>query len=196
MNLLCEDEAAEAILNGVLDHLAVQHDIRRESVRVGRNTGASEFPSHAAAFRKFGLLENFVFVLDGDQRDGSIEQKMHEQAKGETVPVLYLPGKQGPEAWVWEQLIRNSSEIAEKIAATPDTLKEEMERIDAVYAAAGDSPAEVAKTKIHELARLHDRKSVEICRTVSLLEVQDPNSEIQPVAEKLIDILMRWRNEG
>ncbi len=54
LNLLCEDSTAEGILQGVFDVLLPRERIRRESVRVGRDTGANEFPLHASAFRKFG----------------------------------------------------------------------------------------------------------------------------------------------
>lgn len=80
LSLLCEDEAAEAILHGVFDVLFLRLRIPRESVRIGRDTGASEFPGHAAAFSKFGQIDNFVFVLDGDQRDRGIETKIVERA--------------------------------------------------------------------------------------------------------------------
>ena len=44
LNLLCEDSAAEGILQGVFDVLLPLERINRESVRVGRDTGANEFP--------------------------------------------------------------------------------------------------------------------------------------------------------
>ena len=69
LNLLCEDATAEGILQGVFDVLLPRERLRRESVRIGRDTGAKEFPMHATAFRKFGQIRNFVFVLDGDKRD-------------------------------------------------------------------------------------------------------------------------------
>ena len=195
LNLLCEDKAAEAVLNGVLDHLVPRLGVKRDSVRVGRDTGASEFPSHAAAFRKFGLLDRFVFVLDGDQTDGTVEGKLRERADSR-LPVLYLPGRRGPEAWVWKLLAERGGEFAQALSEAPDRLATEMNRIDGVYAAATDGPAEVARTKLRELAMLLDRDAAEVCRIVSRLEAQDPGSEIQPLVEQLTDILTRWRNEG
>ncbi|MCY4189270.1 MAG: hypothetical protein OXD30_12385, partial [Bryobacterales bacterium] len=62
LNLLCEDDAAEGILRGLLDILLPREKINVESVRIGRDTGADEFPAHAAAFWKFGQIHNFVFV--------------------------------------------------------------------------------------------------------------------------------------
>ena len=57
---------------------------------------------HATAFRKFGQIGNFVFVLDGDKRDSDIETKIRAHAMHEA-PVFYLPGE-APELLVWERL--------------------------------------------------------------------------------------------
>ena len=82
LNLLCEDEVAEGLLRGVFDVLLPRQRMRRETVRIGRDTGADEFPGHAAAFRKFGRIENFVFILDGDRCDGDVEARIRERAGG------------------------------------------------------------------------------------------------------------------
>ena len=42
---LCEHEAAEAIVQGVLDHVVPKRRIRGDSVCIGRDTGAEEFPA-------------------------------------------------------------------------------------------------------------------------------------------------------
>ena len=65
LNVLCEDDVAEGILNGVFDVLYPQHNIKADSIHIGADTGANEFPTHAAAFKKFGQIFNFVFILDG-----------------------------------------------------------------------------------------------------------------------------------
>ena len=96
INLLCEDAAAEGMLQGVFDGLLPRQRIRRESVRIGRDTGANEFPLHATAFRKFGQIQNFVFVLDGDKRGSDLATKIRERA-GSEVAVLFLPGNEAPE---------------------------------------------------------------------------------------------------
>ena len=113
LNLLCEDDAAEGILRGVFDLLLPRQRIRTESIRIGRDTGADEFPAHATAFRKFGQIRSFVFVLDGDKRDSNTDRKIRDQA-GSDVPVYFLPGRGSPEMWVWDALRRlDAAEIAE-----------------------------------------------------------------------------------
>ena len=197
LNLLCEDEAAKAVLNGVLDDLVPSLDIQRESVCVGCNTGASEFPTHVAAFHKFGLLDNVIFVLDGDQRNSDIEQKMLNQTGREKISVLYLPGDREPEAWVWDVLGAKDPCLVESIHVEPDSLAKEMERIDTVYSQPVSGPrADVTKAKLEELAEWCSDESTRICRSVSRHEARNKASEIQPLVEELSDALTRWRNES
>ena len=103
LKVLCEDEVAKGILNGVFDFLLPREGIKWESVHIGRDTGASEFPSHVQALRKFGQIQNTVFILDGDQHGGEIEDKI-QKAAGDAVSVLFLPGDGAPETWVWEEI--------------------------------------------------------------------------------------------
>ena len=140
LNLLCEDSAAEGILQGVFDVLLPRERIRRESVRVGRDTGASEFPMHATAFRKFGQIRNFVFVLDGDKRDSDLEQRICARA-GTDVPVLFLPGEEAPEVWIWNALRRDPTAAAD-LGLDPGDLAERMNRLDAIYDTAADRHSE------------------------------------------------------
>ena len=79
LNVLCEDKTGEGILGGIFDVLMPRIQIRRETVRIGRDTGAEEFPSHAKAFKKFGMIQGFVFVLDGDKRGVEMRKKIRER---------------------------------------------------------------------------------------------------------------------
>ena len=193
LNILCEDDAAESILHGALDCLLSDQQIARKSVRVGRNTGASEFPTHAAAFRKFGMLDNFVFVLDGDQRNSDLEQKIGNAAGGANVPVLFLPGDSAPEVWIWECLSNRCNDAASQLGIDPANLTREINRIDAVFNPAGDSQADIAKAKLDNLADTHDRSVLEICRLVVRLEAKDKASDVQTLLEDLTDTLQQWR---
>lgn len=194
LNLLCEDETAEAIINGVFDALLPQQEFSRESVRIGRDTGADEFPTHATAFRKFGQVQNFVFVLDGDKRDHEMEEKIRSQAKS-NVPVVFLPGRAAPENWVWDLLQRNSEDAAEGLGINPNQLSLLVDRVNAVYDLASDSPSQIAKTKLRALAESLDWESPDICRMVARLETNRKESDIQPLVEGLEDALLEWRGE-
>ena len=192
LNLLGEDEAAEGILQGVFDCLLPRQRIRRESVRIGRDTGAGEFPAHATAFRKFGQIENFVFVLDGDKRASGLDRRIQERA-GSEVPVLYLPGDDAPEPWVWEQLRRSTGEQAAELGVAAAELGERMQRLDATYDSASDRPGAIAKAKLRGLAEPLGRSPADLCRAVARWETDRAESAIQPLVEALQSILLEWR---
>ena len=193
LNLLCEDVAAEAVVQGVLDHIVPKQRIRGDSVRIGRDTGAEEFPAHAGAFRKFGQIDNFVFILDGDQRDSGIDERIHARA-GREVPALFLPGRDAPEVWVWRRLQQATEAMAAGLSVDPTELATQLRRLDAVYETASDRPAEIAKSKLRSLGEVLHRDEAGICRVVARLESDRPESDLQPFAEGLETALMRWRS--
>ena len=194
LNLLCEDDAAEGMLHGVFDDLLPREKIRRESVRIGRNTGAGEFPTHASAFRKFGQIRNFGFVLDGDKRNSGIEPRIREGA-GFDVPVLFLPGRDAPEVWIWDTLRRNTDAVAGELGLAPGDLSERMTRLDSVYDSASDRPSEIAKSKLRSLSEALGWSVPDVCRVVARLEAGRKESDIQPLVEGLQSALLQWRAE-
>ena len=194
LNLLCEDAAAEGILQGVFDVLLPRERMRRESVRIGRDTGAGEFPMHATAFRKFGQIRNFVFVLDGDKRGGDFEDRIRDRA-GTDVPVFFLPGGGAPETWIWNALRRDPERHAADLGIDRGDLIERLNRLDAVYDTASDRPGEIAKTKLHDLAEPHGWTPPDIARAVARLESGRKDSDIQPLLDGLRGALLQWRGE-
>ena len=195
LSLLCEDDAAEGLLWGVFDQLLPRQRITKESIRIGRDTGAPEFPGHAAALRKFWGLEAFVFVLDGDRRGSDMERKIRDAA-GRDVPVLFLPDRDAPEVWVWDMLRRNIEAAAGELRIPAEELSERMNRQDAVYASASDGPAKIAKAKLHGLSEPIGCAVPDVCRIIARLEVGREDSAIRPLAEQLEDALERWRSES
>ena len=194
LNLLCEDDAAEGLLQGIFDDLLPRHRVKRESVRIGRDTGAEEFPAHATAFRKFGQLEGFVFVLDGDKRGSPIAGEIQAQAQRQ-VPVCYLPGDQAPEMWVWQRLQGEGQPVlAAALGIEPGELRARMDRLDAIFDSASDSPQTIAKAKMHSLADALERDLPEVCRVVARVEASRNDSDIQPLARELEEALLRWRS--
>ena len=192
LKVLCEDEIAEGILKGVFDFLLPKERINWESVRIGRDTGASEFPSHAQALRKFGQIQNTVFILDGDQHDGEIKDKIREAA-GDTISVLFLPGDGAPETWVWKKLLDSSDADAAHLGTSQAGLSNVINQLDATYSLASDSPSEIAKSKFSILCEHLNREAPEVCRVVARLEAERKESDIQPLVESLQDILLAWR---
>ena len=120
---------------------------------------------HATAFRKFGQIRNFVFVLDGDKRDSDLEERIRQRA-GSDVPVFFLPGGEAPETWIWNALRRNPDRHATDLGIDSADLVERMNRLDAVYDTAADRPGEIAKTKLHDLAEPHGWTPPDIGRAV------------------------------
>ena len=191
LNVLCEDEVAEGILRGVLDELAPRLSIQHDQIRIGCDTGAQEFPAHAAAFKRFDLLDNFVFVLDGDQRDKDVENRLRERAGGWRGTVLFLPGDAAPEVWLWECLERNRSAYAEPLGTDPGNFGTLMERLNDTYnlALASDTEAEIAKSKLGVLAGELSRSVPAVCRIVALQEVRRKDSALRPLANQLADAI-------
>ena len=194
LNVLCEDDAAEGIVRGIFDFLAPKREVRHESIQIGRDTGASEFPMHAEAFRKFGQIQNFVFVLDGDMRDGDMSTKIRKMAGSDDFPVLFMPGKEAPEVWVWQRLRENCDSYAGTLGTDPDMLRGRIERINSTFDFASDSLSRIAKTKLADLGEWLNRDASDICRIVARLESEDAASDIQLLIEDLDSELLKWRS--
>ena len=192
IKLLCEDDIAEGILEGIFDFLLPKEGMNREAIRIGRDTGASQFPIHAETLRKFGQIQNTVFVLDGDQRDGDIGLKIQEAAKS-TVSILFLPGNEAPESWVWDRLKYIPDAEIGRLGNTRAGLSNLMNQLDAIYSSASDSPSEIAKNKFQSLSENLRREASEICRIVARLEAGQRESDIRPLADELQGILRQWR---
>lgn len=192
IKMLCEDEIAEGILEGVLDFLLPTENMNRESIRIGRDTGASQFPMHAETLRKFGQIQNAVFILDGDQRGGEIERKIQDAAKS-SVLVLFLPGNEAPESWIWDRLKYVSDAEIAQLGNTRAGLSNLMNQLDAIYSSASDSASEISKNKFRSLSESLHRDASEICRIVARLEADQRESDIQPLVEALRGILREWR---
>ena len=192
LKLLCEDEIAEGILEGIFDFLLPKEGMNREAIRIGRDTGASQFPMHAETLRKFGQIQNTVFVLDGDQRDGEIALKIQDAAKS-TVSILFLPGSGAPESWVWDRLKYIPDAEIGRLGNTRAGLSNLMNQLDAIYSSASDSPSEIAKNKFRSLSENLRREASEICRIVTHLEMDQRESDIRPFADELQGILRQWR---
>ncbi len=194
LKLLCEDEIAEGILEGVFDVLVPEEGISMESVRIGRDTGADQFPIHAETLRKFGQIQDTVFILDGDQHGGEVEGRIQEAAgRGTKIPILFLPGKEAPESWTWERLRYIPEGDASQLGVNRASLSNVINKLDAVYDSASDSCSEIAKNKFRSLSESLRREASEICRIVARLEADRRESDIQPLVDELRGILRQWR---
>lgn len=195
LKLLCEDEIAEGILQGIFDYLLPQEGLNWNSVHIGRDTGASEFPQHAQALRKFGQIQDTVFILDGDQRGSEIENRIQGAAGSSVnISILFLPGKQSPESWILDRLKNIRPDVvSEQLGIDHQDLSTKMRQLDAIYDAASESPSEIAKNKLRSLSEDLNREASEICRIVARLEADNRDSDIQPLVNDLRGIIRQWR---
>lgn len=192
LNILCEDEVAEGVLQGILDVIRPELGMRSDAIRVGRDTGAQQFPQYAEAFKTFGQIRNFVFVLDGDQENTPTAQRLRDQA-GPGVPVLFLPGQHAPDVWVWEQIRERHREIARWLG-DHGALQTHMANLDSIYDAASDTPSRIAKAKLQDLAQEYNQTPSLLGRTAARVEAQHSNSRIRPLADGLRAAIGRWRS--
>ena len=192
LNILCEDDAAEGILQGVFDYLAPRRRLARGSIRIGRDTGADEFPAHARAFAKFGQSQNFVFVLDGDRRESRARDKIRDAAKD--IPIFFLPGKDSPEIWIWGCLRESAEEFSAELGIAASDLAARLDRLDSFFDSAPDRPSEKTKHKLASLSEGVGWNPPDICRIVARLEAEDEGSDIQPLIEDLESELLKWRS--
>lgn len=195
LNILCEDAAAEAILNGVVDVLSYEQTVQRDAIRTGRDTGAKEFPEHAAAFKKFGLIENFVFVLDGDQRGGNIAEQIRDKGGSQRIPVLFLPGDHAPEFWVWKCLTTDMDSLAQPLGSDVNSLRKILNQLNALHDGASDAQSEIVKNKLHNLAERLGQGTASLCRIVARHEAEKKDSDIQPLVEQLKQCVFDWRKD-
>ena len=194
LKLLCEDEIAEGVLEGIFDVLVPEEGISMESVRIGRDTGADQFPVHAETLRKFGQIQDTVFILDGDQRGGETASRIQNAAgPSANIPILFLPGKETPESWVWERLRHIPEDDISQLGVNRASLSNVIHKLDAIYDSASDSAAEIAKNKFRSLSESLRREASEICRIVARLEANRKKSDIQPLVGELRGILRLWR---
>ncbi len=191
LNVRCEDDVAEGILLGVIDHLVPRLGLNHQSIRIGRDTGASQFPEHARALGKFGQLDSLVFVLDGDMEGTAEERKLREAAPG-AAGICFLPGGCAPEEWIWQQLRIGLPDESE-LGVSNDSLQTTMSQLDSLYGPASDDGTNIAKSKVDGLAETLQRSTAEIGRIIARQQAPASSSSIRPLVEELIDVITRWR---
>ena len=192
INILCEDEVAEGMIDGLIDVLQPRLGLRVGWIRIGRDTGADEFPGHANAFRKFGQIDRFIFVLDGDQQNTDIEDRINAAA-GMDVPVVFLPGFGAPEEWIWMQLQRDTEGLADVLGIGSAELSSELRRLDSLFDSASDGPANIAKAKIGTLANALNRTVPELCRIGARFEAEKEFGDMRLISLKIEEAIRRQR---
>ena len=217
-NLLCEDNAAQGVLEGVFDIIIPRLLAKRDSIRIDRDTGADEFPRYARMLKRCGQIQNFIFVLDGDQQDEKVKREIisvfmddkknrsEEEKEQDRVKyqgrVVLLPGAGAPEAWVWHWMREFPDNFATGLGIDLADLVQQIKRLDADHDSVAASASNIAsnivsniaKTKLHELSQIVNRTVPDICRIVSCRETEREDSDIQPLVKELMDAFQAWRS--
>lgn len=195
LNILCEDEAAESFLQGILDSLSLNQKIFREFFRVGRTAGFQEFPDHAETFRKLGLIDNFIFILGGNHRQDNkrTAEKTRSAAGNQKTPVFFLPGEHSLEVWVWECLKSRPDFWAQYLNVDSNTLAKMINKLNFAYDVSSDTKSNIAKTKMKNLAKDFNLDASNIFRTLARWESERKGGEITSLAEELKNTFLLWR---
>lgn len=171
LSILCEDEVAEGLIRGFLDVVNVEMGLRHNDFVIGRDTGQDEFRGHIRTLGKFGKLNDFRFVLDGDARQREPGLKATAAEYGATVQPMFLPGDGPPEAWIWSILEQYREEYAETLGILPLELEQRMHSIWQLVDGAVQR-RDAAKTAIDALSRELNRTVPDIARIVGQKEAQ------------------------
>ena len=192
LSILCEDQIAEGILRGFLDVLNVKLELRHDDVLIGRDTGRDEFPAHIRTLGKFGKLDDFLVVLDGDSKSKEPDLLTAASEYHATLKPLFLPGEGPPENWMWSVLEERKLEYAEDLGIGAADLDERMRNIQQLVSGMvhHQDPNKVA---VEELSRELGRTSHEIARVVGKREAQRTHGDAVAFLTLLQEQITSWR---
>ncbi|MCX7049323.1 MAG: AAA family ATPase [Candidatus Sumerlaeota bacterium] len=194
LSILCEDEMAEALLLGIFDVLNPKLNLCPSDIEVGRNTGKSEFPQHVRAFAKFDLLDDFLFVIDGDatlEEEDRIKQASYRHGP---VRLLRLPGEEAPERWIWSRLHDRPEAYAKELGLTAESLHRLLLDMEQLYSGATDTPRNIAKGRLASFAHETARTEEDIARLIGRTESQDCTPAIKRFLADLEESVTAWRH--
>ena len=192
LSILCEDEVAEGVLLGVLDVLQPRLGLRHEDFVIGRNTGRNEFPSHVRMLGKFGKLQDFVFVLDGDSRHMEDSVKAIAEGYGHSVKPLFLPGEGPPEHWLWRTLEKRTDGYAGLLGLSVSDMNRRMHEI-AQMMEGSVRQEDISKAKLDAFSFEMERSTAELARIVGRTETEKRREDIVELLVQLEEQISVWR---
>lgn len=192
LSVLCEDTVAEALIRGVLDRINLDLQLSHDGITVGRDTGKDQFAQHVEALGKFNLLDDFVFVLDGDAKE--VESQMIQTASrfNRVIKPLYLPGDVPPEEWIYRVLESKSSQYSHLLSSP--NLAELLQQLRQQFDGAADKPTTISKARYATLADSLERTPETIARLVGHSESEA--GEMRVFADDLKQAVMDWRSRS
>ena len=192
LSILCEDEVAEGVILGVLDVLNGRLGLRHEDFVIGRNTGQAEFPAHIRMLGRFGKLEDFLLVLDGDARDMEAPIKRAADGYGRSVQPLFLPGNGPPEAWIWQTLRHRRNAYAPSLGLSVQDMDRRMGDIDQMMEGMVQQ-GDPSKAVLEAFAAELNQTPPEIARLVGRRETEDRQSDLAEFLVSLEEQINDWR---
>jgi predicted ATPase len=196
LSFLCEDDVAEALLRGVMEHIGSDIGILQNDIEIGRDTGKDQYPAHLETLARFKRLHDVVFVLDGDGRDVGLRLESRAEQLGQVARTLFMPGMDAPEVWCWEILSNKSDEYAVKFGIQVSDLRRRMQETDALYSNAADKPSNIVKAKLASLANFLSRETADIARIIGREEAASGMGAVQELVVGLKDAVLAWRSFG
>jgi hypothetical protein len=192
LSVLCEDSVAEALILGVFDRINLDLQLTPDSITVGRDTGKNQFAQHVEALGKFHLLDEFIFVLDGDAK--AVEAQIVKAASqfNKFIKPLYLPGEACPEEWIYKVLEKNSSKYSGLLSSP--SLADLLLQLRQQFDGAADKPTNIAKARYETLADSLQRTPESIARLVGHSESE--TGEMHIFADELKHAVMDWRSKS
>lgn len=195
LSVLCEDAVAEAIIRGVLDVLNPEMALRHDDVVVGRNTGRDEFPGHVRTLGTVDKLKDFLLVLDGDSRhlEGTIKAVAADF--GHSARLLFLPGEEPPEHWIWNALGQHAEDYAGLLGLTSADLKDRMREFDRLGEGAVRQ-RQAAKGGVFALSEELNRTAEDVARVVARAETQAQRGDMARFRIEFGEQINKWRQDA
>lgn len=196
LSVVCEDEVAEGVILGLFDHLNAALQLTPSDVEIGRDSGKAEFKHQLAALGRFDLLQNFIFVLDGDAADEAddLRERARKQFKQE-VSVIVLPGSGPPEEWAWELLLEQSeASLGQLFTMDGKELRREISRIDQLFAGIAGRRAEISKGRIESLREFLKLEPRELFRTLARRTGEE--GALLAINQQLQEAVREWRSRS
>ncbi len=192
LSILCEDTVSEGLIRGIFDNLNIELDLQHRDIDISRDTGKDEFPLHAKALAQFKLIDNFIFVLDGDARDTEAKIRDAVQLSGQVPTILFLPTNQVPEVWIWDIIKKYTDEYSELFKLKD--LRREIQRLDQLFESATDKPGNIAKNKFFNFCEeFLKRDSGEVCRIIGRKEGKEIRGNMYELVTSIRETVNRWR---
>ena len=191
LSILCEDTIAEALIFGIMDRLTSALNLIPGEIIVARNTSKkNQFAQNIDMLGKSKMLEEFIFVLDGDARNAEAGITKAANRYNCVVAPQYLPGKTPLEDWMYQILERNVDEYTQYLGAP--NLGKLLKNLRQLFENDSGHPTHIVKSRYTTLAELLQRTPEDIARIMGRIE--SARDELKIFADGLAQAITDWRN--